>query len=452
VTSAVTATLLPRPEVGAPAAWRFPAIAEHRLSNGTRVLAVHLPGKLVASVVALVDLPVEADPVGQEGLASLAARCLRVGTASYDEGSFAEALERRGASFQAFAGYDGLQAILDVPVSRLAEALPLLGEAVMQPTFPSNEVDRVVRQRLAEITQQLANPAARSQLEFGELLHEEGTRHGKPVGGSTESVTGINAALMAETYAARAAGSTTTLIVAGDLSGVDVVAQLDAVFGGWTTSNEPFAPSTPGYRTRRAVIVDRPGSVQTQLAIGHGAFGRSHADWPAMTLAGYALGGTLTSRIDAVLREEKGYTYGMRGSFTANRTAAHYLIAGSVDTENTGPALSDLNTVLTTARSEGLRQEELDAGKQYLVGVSPMRWETPTAVAQNVAMLVGNELPLTWTDSYLERMRTATLDEVNAAQAAHVRPDDLVVVAVGEAAAISGPLEDLGYTPEVITA
>lgn len=448
----MTATLQPRPEVGALAAWRFPAIAEHRLGNGLRVLAVDLPGKLVASVLALVDLPVEADPKGQEGLALLAARALRLGTASHDEGGFAEALERRGASFQSFAGYDGLQAILEVPVSRLADALPLLGEAVMQPTFPGAEVDRVVRQRLAEIDQQMSNPPSRASIELTAALVESGTRHAVPVGGTSASVGGLTAELLAQTYAARAAASTTTLIVAGDLRGIDVPAELDKVFGGWGTSNEPFTPSTPEFRTRRAVIVDRPGSVQTQLAIAHGAVGRTHPDWPAMTLAGYALGGTLTSRIDAVLREQKGYTYGMRGTFTANRTAAQYTISGSVDTGNTGPALADLSAVLTTARREGLRQDELEAGQQFYVGVSPMRWETPMAVAQQVAQVVGNGLPLDWTDRYLEGLRSATLEQVNAAQQAHIRPDDLVVVAVGEASAIRGPLEELGYAPEVVTA
>ena len=448
----MTATLLPQPQVGDPAAWRFPAPEEHRLSNGIRVLAVHLPGKQVACITAIVDLPADADPTGQEGLASLAARCLRVGTASYDEGAFAEALERRGASFNAGAGYDGLLATLQVPVSRFADALPLLAEAVTQPAFPAAEVDRVVRQRLAEINQERSGPPSRANLEFAGVLHPAQFRNALPLGGTTESVTGLNATSMAECYAAHAAASTTTLLVAGDLTGLDVAGLIDAAFGGWASTNEPWRPTTPTYNTRRALVVDRPGSVQTQLVLGHGAAVRSHPDWPAMTLAVYALGGTLTSRIDAVLREEKGYTYGMRASFAANRAAGHLSISGSVDTGNTAPAMADLHRVLTGARDEGLRQDEIDAGKQYLVGVSPMRWETPVAVVSQLAQLVGNDLPLSWTDSYLEGMRTATLEQVNAAQREHIRPDALVVVAVGEASAITGPLEDMGLTATVVDA
>lgn len=450
----MTATLQPRPTVGAPTLWRFPQIEDVRLDNGVRLLSVHLPGKHVATTSVLLDVPVDADPSGQEGLAVIAARCLDEGTTSLTATAFADALELQGASFRAVAGYDGITATLDVPVSRLGTALPLLADAVLNPVFPESEVDRVIAQRLAEIVQEQSNPPSRAGVELPKLLHIAGTRHTIHAAGTETSLGQLSAPVVAEAYRGRISPTTTTVIVTGDLSGVDVPALVAAAFGSWQGSGEPWAPTLPAYDgRRRALVVDRAGSAQTQLVLGHSAPDRSAPAWSAMGLAAYALGGTLTSRIDAVLREEKGYTYGMRGAFAPQRRGGAFLINGSVDTGNTAPALADLMTVLTTALEDGLRDDEHVAAREYLVGVSPMRWETPGAVASQLGAVVGNDLPLSWIDSYLDGLRTATLDDINAAMRSHVHPSELLVVAVGEAAAITGPLADLGWTDvEVVSA
>jgi predicted Zn-dependent peptidase len=152
-----------------------------------------------------------------------------------------------------------------------------------------------------------------------------------------------------------------------------------------------------------------------------------------MVLGAYILGGTLTSRIDALLREEKGYTYGLRGAFQPSRRGGVFGVSGSVDTDSTAPAFEDLLGVLRTAVSGGVTAEEVEAARQYLVGVSPLRWETPGAVAGHLATLVGCDLPLSWTDDYLSALRAATVEEVSAAIARHIHPDALTVVAVGAA-------------------
>ena len=447
-----TATLQGRPVLGEPVRWHFPALDRDRLPNGLTVLGVHLPGKLVASAAVLVDLPVDSDPAGREGLAAVAASALSEGTDERDAEAFADALERQGASFDADAGYRGLSALLAVPVSRLEAGLGLLAEAVTRPAFGAPDVDRVVQRRLAQIDSTRSNPAGRAALEFTAALHQPGTRMAVPDGGTRETVAPITAADVAAGYAARAAAATSTLLVAGDLTGLDVSALAAAAFGDWTgAAAEPWTPTEPGPDTgHRAVIVDRPGSVQTQLVLGHSSADRRSPAWPAMTLAAYAVGGTLTSRIDAVLREEKGYTYGMRGRFEAHRRTGTFTVSGSVDTQNTPAALRDLDGILRVAVEGGLTPQEHAAARDYLVGVSPMRWETPGSVARQLISVVGNDLPVDWVDGFLDGMRAATLADLDAALRAQVRPADLLLVAVGEAATIADPLRDLGYGEPVV--
>ena len=202
--------------------------------------------------------------------------------------------------------------------------------------------------------------------------------------------------------------------------------------------------------TGRVVIVDRPGSVQTQLLIGRVGADRHDRVWPAQVLGTYCLGGTLTSRLDRVLREEKGYTYGVRAfgqvlRSSADGTGAALLgISGSVATDVTGPALADLWQVLRTLTAEGLTDEERDVAVQNLVGVAPLRYETASAVADTLADQVEQELPDDYqANVYAELARTGTV-EATAAVVSAFAPDRLVTVLVGDASQIADPVRELG--------
>ena len=149
------------------------------------------------------------------------------------------------------------------------------------------------------------------------------------------------------------------------------------------------------------VIVDRPGAVQTQLLIGRIGADRHDRVWPAQVLGTYCLGGTLTSRLDRVLREEKGYTYGVRAFGQVLRSTAPGRAraprcspsAARWTPPSTGPALEDLWKVLRTLAAEGLTDDERDVAVQNLVGVAPLKYETAAAVAGTLADQVEQHLP-----------------------------------------------------------
>ena len=442
-----------RPQVGEPRAYEFPPVDEHHLPNGLRLLSCHVPGKAVATVEVIADLPVDSDPSGKEGLAVVVARCLDEGTESRDADAFAAALERHGATFHASASYEGLAAAIDVPVSRLSDALPLLAEALREPAFPASEVDRVVGQRIDQITQERANPPQRAAIEFTAALHAGSGRFAVPQAGPAESVGRVRREDVVAA-AARITPATTTVVVAGDLSEVDVEAVVVETLGSWSGESERWKPLEPApVPGPRVVAVDRPDSVQTQLILGHGSVDRRHPDWPAMVLGAYILGGTLTSRIDMLLREEKGYTYGLRGSFQPSRRGGVFGVSGSVDSTSTVAAFEDLLGVVQDAVKNGVTEAEVEAARDYLVGVSPLRWETPGAVAGHLAMLVGCDLPLSWTDDYLAAMRGLDADTVSAALAQHVHPDRMVLVTVGPGDQVQAATTALGWpTPTVLPA
>ncbi|MFJ3629830.1 M16 family metallopeptidase [Streptomyces albidoflavus] len=444
--------LHPQPAGGAPRPWAFPAPERTTLDNGLTVLTCHRPGQQVVAVEVLLDSPLDTEPEGLDGLATIMARAFSEGTDRDSAEEFAAELERCGATLDAFADHPGVRLSLEVPVSRLEKALGLLADALRAPAFAEAEIERLVRNRLDEIPHEQANPARRAAKELSRQLFPAGSRVSRPRQGTEETVERIDAAAVRAFYERHVRPATATAVIVGDLEGTDLGALLAGSLGAWQgDAGQPNpVPQVTADDTGRVVIVDRPGAVQTQLLIGRVGPDRHDRVWPAQVLGTYSLGGTLTSRLDRVLREEKGYTYGVRSFAQVLRStpegtgAAMLAISGSVDTESTGPALDDLWKVLRTLAAEGLTDAELDTAVQNLVGVAPLKYETAAAVASTLADQVEQHLPDDF-QARLYRMMTETgATEATAAVVSAFPADRLVTVLVGDASRIAEPVRALG--------
>ncbi|MGK5548925.1 M16 family metallopeptidase, partial [Streptomyces sp. URMC 127] len=432
--------------------WAFPAPERGALPNGLTVLRCHRPGQQVVAVDINVVAPLAAEPEGLDGVATIMARALSEGTDKHTAEEFTAELERCGATLDAHADHPGVRLSLEVPASRLAKALGLVADALRAPAFPDNEVERLVGNRLDEIPHELANPSRRAAMALSKELFPASSRMSRPRQGTEETVARIDAASVRAFYEAHVRPATTTAVVVGDFTGIDLDEALADSLGAWTGSPaEPYPlPPVTADDTGRVVIVDRPGAVQTQLLIGRTGADRHDAVWPAQSVGTYCLGGTLTSRLDRVLREEKGYTYGVRAfgqvllSSPEGTGAAMLAISGSVDTASTGPALQDLWTVLRTLAAEGLTDEERDAAVQNLVGVAPLKYETAAAVAGTLADQVEQHLPDDFQARLYERLAATGTVEATAAVVNAFPVDRLVTVLVGDAAQIEEPVRALG--------
>ncbi|MFI8851307.1 pitrilysin family protein [Streptomyces sp. 891-h] len=444
----------PQPPSGIPKPWAFPTPERGTMANGLTVLRCHRPGQKVVAVEVNLEAPLDAEPEGLDGVATIMARALSEGTDKHTAEEFAAELERCGATLDANADHPGVRVSLEVPASRLPKALGLLADALRAPAFPDSEIERLVANRLDEIPHELANPARRAAKELSRELFPAESRMSRPRQGTEETVRRIDAAAVRAFYEAHVRPATATVVVVGDLEGIEggVEAALDESLGGWTgaaVAPSPMSPITAD-DTGRVVIVDRPGAVQTQLLIGRVGPDRHDRVWPAQLLGVYCLGGTLTSRLDRVLREEKGYTYGVRAFGQVLRStadgggAALLAISGSVATDVTGPALDDLWQVLRKLAAEGLTDEERDVAVRNLVGVAPLRYETAAAVAGTLADQVEQYLPDDFQARlYAQLAETGTV-EATAAAVSALPADRLVTVLVGDASQIADPVRELG--------
>jgi len=456
VTEAKGATVLAtRPTPGHPRPYHFPPFERSRLRNGLTVLTVHLPGRPLVSAQLVYRNGAADEPAPEAGATVLSSRALTEGTERYDAIALVEATERLGATLHADASWDAYTVGVDVPASRLAPAFELLAEVVARPTFPEAEVDRIRDERLNDILQARADARRRADEAFAATIYRDDAPYHRPAGGTRATVSPLDRAGLQRAWTRGLDPARTWLVVAGDLEGIDPVAAADGLMSGWAASPDGVAPgpiaATPAPGGRRLRLVDKPGAPQTEIRVGHVGVARRIPDFHAVSVLGAILGGLFNSRLNMKLREEKGYTYGAHASFDLRRAAGPFSARAAVNTEVTAAALSDLAAELERIRTQKVSVAELRAARDFLIGVFPLRFETPGPIVQALSGLVIHDLPDDELATYRERIDAVSADDVLAAARAHLQLEHAAAVLVGDASVVASSLEVVGFGPvEVI--
>ena len=443
-----------RPQPGHPRPYAFPSVAQDQLDNGLTILVADLPGRPLVSATIIVPVGAADEPASDGGAAVLAARALTEGTERYDAVGLTEAAERLGASLHAEAGWDATSVGVDVPSARLGPALELVAEVLLRPTFPRADVDRLRDERLNDLLQAQADPRRRADETYIGTIYAAASPYHRPAGGTRETVEGLDDAVARRAYERILDPARATLVVGGDLGGQDVVDIAGRLFGGWTRHDDAAGPSRivdQAAATGRLVrVVHRAGSVQTEIRVGHPGLPRRVPDYHAVTVMGAILGGLFNSRLNMQLREAKGYTYGAGAGFEMRRGAGPFTARAAVNTEVTVQAILDTLAELQRMRDTRVTDAELAAARDFLVGVFPLRFETPGAVVGALAGLAVHGLPLDELTDYRARVETVDIDAVEAAARAHLHVDRAAIVLVGDVDAFGSDLEAAGLGRLVI--
>ncbi|HEY2916838.1 MAG TPA: pitrilysin family protein [Candidatus Limnocylindrales bacterium] len=438
-----------RPSHGEPRPYHFPSFTRTKLSSGIDVIAVHLPERELLTGVLFESIGAGDEHADEAGLTVLMARAMTEGTRSRNAIELVEATERLGASLHAEAGWDALSVGIDVPSERLAPALDLVAEVMSEPLFPEDEVERLRDERLNDLLQAKADPRRRAEEAFVETIYAPDSPYRRPSGGTKATVERFDAAMVRTMHERRFDPNRMTLIVGGDLEGIDVAEVAEARFGRWQPSLTCEGPRSINAKAAsnpsRIRVLDRPGSVQTEIRIGHVGLRRRSPDFHALSVMSAILGGLFNSRLNRVLREEKGFTYGASAGFDLRRAPGPFAARAAVNTDVTVPAIEAILAELDGVRERPVSDAELHAARDFLVGVFPLRFETPPAVVGAISGIVVHGLADDELARYRPAIEAVSRDDVTAAALAHVRPADASIVLVGEAAAFLPALEAAGF-------
>jgi zinc protease len=388
-------------------------------------------------------------------LGVLTGDALEGGTKRRSGTELAEALERIGARLNVSVGWEGTSVGLSCLADRLPEALALLAETLLEPAFPDDEVQRALEQHLAGIRQRAKDPAALASDAASARYFASTVPYARPVDGVADTFVHVTRKELIgyadASYRPQGGG----LIVVGDVDAGEVEAMAREQLGAWTGAPAPVADFAvePAARERRVWIVDRPGSVQSEIRVGHVGVARDTPDYFGLAISNMVLGGMFTSRLNLNLRERHGFTYGVRSLFAYRSQPGFFQVSTSVGNEVTGPAVREILTEIEAMADTGPTDDEVAAARDYAAGVFGLHLETASDVATRVSQLVVYGLRDDYYRDYRDAVRSVSREHAAEAAKRHVRPAESQIVVVGDASQIAAPLEALELGPvEVLPA
>jgi predicted Zn-dependent peptidase len=197
-------------------------------------------------------------------------------------------------------------------------------------------------------------------------------------------------------------------------------------------------------RQPAAILVNQPGAPQTQLLLAAPVPGRGHLGWNALQVAARILGAPLTGRLDARVRERSGDSYGLQAGLTELIPGnGLLLVTGAVDGPATPGVLAGIKDILAAPLRDGFTPAEHAAAAKAIAGMLPLAYETPATLAAITADLAACGLAPDYPDVLLDDIAGLTAQVVNGAYKSHLCTDQVTLVAVGDAAVLAGPLEEL---------
>jgi zinc protease len=438
------------PAIGPAPSLKMPAIQKHKLSNGLAVWIIEHHEVPLAQVNMIVKSGSAADPIGSYGVGSLAAAMLDEGAGSRSALEIADALEFLGANLSTTSSFDYSAVRMSVPVSKLADALPVMADVTLRPTFPANELDRLKKERLTGLLQARDNPAALVQLAFPRVIYGPTHRYGTSANGLPAAIESLSVTDLQTFYRAHYRPDNATLIVVGDVTPASLMPMLEKAFGSW--KGEGLAPLTaevptaPQLKSRQIYIVDKPDAPQTQIRIGWVGVPRSTSDYAALEVLNTILGGSFTSRLNQNLREEHGYSYGASSAFDMRLSAGPFFAAAGVQSDKTGESVKEFFNELTRIGTL-IPEDELKKSRNYVALAFPGEFETTGDLARKLEELVVYNLPDDTFAKFVSAVTSVTAADLQKLAARYIQPDRMAVVVVGDRKTIEGQIRQLNLGP-----
>jgi len=437
--SGVDRTTLPAP--GPTGVLRFPSIARRTLANGLEIRAVAHRTVPVMCAVLLVRGGTAADPRGRPGLAAFTGDLLDEGSGGRSAIDVADLLARHGADLDVDVGPDATVLSLTTLTRFMTPTLALLAEMATAPNLAPADVERVRKLRLERLQQLRDHAPAVADRAFMRLLYRD-----HPYGhlglGAQDAISATTIDEIRSFHHGGFVPGASTLVLAGDADAAALLEAATAAFETWSpddgagsvVSRDAALEPPPGAPEHRLALVDRPGAAQSELRIGHVCASRATPDFHALVVLNTILGGQFVSRVNMKLRQEKGYTYGVRTGFDLRRGIGPFALQTSVDTKVTGPAVADALGELEDIRgARPATTDELALARASVTLGYPRGFETAQQVARGVTQLALHQLPDTYFEEFVPKIDAVTLEDVERVARAYLDTAGMTTLVVGDA-------------------
>jgi zinc protease len=412
----------------------LPKPTETTLGNGLQVVVLENHKLPVFNMQMVILSGGLSDPAGNAGLAQFTATLLREGTKTRTSKQISEQIESLGASLSAGSGLSS--STTNVMASGLTENLDdvmtLFSDVILNPSFSADELNKLKARMLAQLRMQRSMPFFLAMEMFSKVMY--GEHPAARIVPSPEVIQRLTPEVLAQFHATYFRPNNAMFAIVGDVTPAEIIAKLERTFGSWSRADVPATAipkaSDPG--PAKIHLIDRPGSVQTNLLVGDLTVERTDPDYCALVVMNRIFGGGPSGRLFMNLREDKGYTYGAYSNFSAFLYRGVLQANTEVRTNVTDGAMKEIMYEIRRLRDEKVPPEEFENAKRAIIGGFALQLESPQSMLQNIITQKIYRLPADYWDAYPREIAAITQDDVQRVAQKYLDLDHLQVVAVGD--------------------
>ncbi len=402
------------------------------LNSGIVLVVSERPGLPMVVVDILIDAGSIHDTSGKAGMANLTAELLTSGTQNRTAFEIAEQSDFIGSSLTTTADYDFVEIELVVLRKYLGEALNILGDIIINPTFPQDEIENTIREIQGELKKNEEDPGWLAEREFLRALYDDHP-YGRMVEGNEESMARIDRSDLKSFHSNYFVPERTIISVAGDVTFKEARNLVEKNFGNWKKkeSTEISIPPPPVLEKSKLLKLDREVT-QANIILGHLGISRDNPDYYPLQVMNYILGGGgFSSRLVNDIRDKRGLAYSVGSTYLSRRYPGNFQVALQTKNPSAMTAVKLVVDNMRKIRENGVSDEELDDAKAYLTGNLPLSIETDKEIAENMALLEFYDLGLDYFDRYQDIIQSVSKQDVLRVAQKYLHPNKYVLVIVG---------------------
>jgi zinc protease len=425
---------------------KIPKPVEMTLPNGLTIMVLEdhrLP--LVTARFTILGAGALNDPAGVPGLANITASMLQEGTQTRSSKQIAEQTDQLGATIGAQAPWGSETTTFTASglSDNASQWIPLASDILLHPSFPASELAKLTQRMKVQLQQQRSTPNFLMQERFNRAVY--GSHPASITSPTPDALDKITPAMLAEWHSKRYLPENSILGISGDITPAQVTKMFSDLSAWKAGPDKVSLPSaTRPASGRKIFLVDRPGSVQTDVEIGNIAISRLDSDYVPMVVMDRIVGGGASARLFMNLREVHGYTYGAYSQLVARRYAGPWIAEGSMRTDATGGAMTEFMNEINRIRDQPVPEKELEEVKRSIVASFALTLERPTELLDYAVALKIYNLPADYWDTYPAKIMAITAEQIQRVARKYIVPDDLQIVAVGDAAKLKPVLDKYG--------
>ncbi len=437
----------PAPQLKVPGLWT------QTFGNGIEVVGTQSLETPTTEILIALEGGQRLTPANQAGLAQLTAAMMDESTEAMTTEQMAQELEKLGSSISISASGYRTYVNVSALTQNLDATLALLQERLFKPAFRVEDFERVKVQQLQGLQHQANDPGWLASTAWSQLLFGADNPMGKPLSGTLETVSALTLEQVKNFYQQQFRGGNASVVAVSDMDQRALMSKLNWL-ADWQgqASQWPKLAQMPNTKGPVIYLLDKPGAAQSVIKVGRrGLAFDALGEYFKAGLMNYPLGGAFNSRINLNLREDKGYTYGARSSFSGGPELGSFVAGASVRSDVTAESVHELLAELTGFAENGMTQQELDFMRASVTQSDALKFETPGQKARFLGKLQRYHLPENFVAQQGALINTIGLDELNQLARTELDLSRMIILVVGDKNTIEAPLAALGYDVTPLT-